>query len=41
MYRQLWWEIQNERDHWEDLDVGRRIIQKKMDLRETELCGMD
>jgi hypothetical protein len=22
----IWWESQKERDHWEDLDVGGRII---------------
>jgi hypothetical protein len=23
-----WWESQNERDHWEDQDIGRWIILK-------------
>jgi hypothetical protein len=24
----FWWESQKERDHWEDLDLGWRIILK-------------
>jgi hypothetical protein len=28
MYIGFWWERQKERDHWEDLDVGKRIILK-------------
>jgi hypothetical protein len=27
-YIEYWWESQKERDHWEDLDVGGRIILK-------------
>jgi hypothetical protein len=26
MHIEFWWENQKERDHWEDLDVGGRII---------------
>jgi hypothetical protein len=26
MHVRFWWEIQEEIDHYEDLDVGRRII---------------
>jgi hypothetical protein len=25
-----WWEWQKERDHWESLDVGERIIVKRI-----------
>jgi hypothetical protein len=28
MHIGFWWEKQNERDHYEDLDVGGRIILK-------------
>jgi hypothetical protein len=28
MHIGLWWEIQEGRDHWEDLDVGGSIILK-------------
>jgi hypothetical protein len=28
MLVRYWWESQNERDHWEDLDVGGYIILK-------------
>jgi hypothetical protein len=28
MHIGFWWERQKERDHWEDLDVGKRIILK-------------
>jgi hypothetical protein len=31
MHKEYWWEIQKERDHWEDQDVG--------DLREKEGLG--
>jgi hypothetical protein len=26
MYIRFWWESREERDHWEDLDIGGRII---------------
>jgi hypothetical protein len=35
------WEIQKERDHWEDQDVGRWVDNIKMDLREMGWCGLD
>jgi hypothetical protein len=28
MHVEFWWNSQKERDHWENLDVGRRIIFK-------------
>jgi hypothetical protein len=28
MHTRFWWESQNEREHYEDLDVGGRIILK-------------
>jgi hypothetical protein len=28
MHIEFWWESQKERDHWEDLDVGEKIILK-------------
>jgi hypothetical protein len=28
MHIRFWYESQKERDHWEDLDVGGRIILK-------------
>jgi hypothetical protein len=35
-----WWEIQKDRDHWEDQDVdGWTIL--KLFLRETGCRGMD
>jgi hypothetical protein len=37
----FWWESQKERGHWEDLDVGLRILDLKIDLREIGWCGMD
>jgi hypothetical protein len=36
-----WWEIQKERDHWEDEDVGGGVDNIKMDLREIGWDGMD
>jgi hypothetical protein len=35
-----WWEIQKERDHWEDQDVGGWTVLKR-DLREIGWDGMD
>jgi hypothetical protein len=35
-----WWEIQKEKDHWEDQDVGG-LDNIKMDLREIGWDGMD
>jgi hypothetical protein len=35
-----WWEIQKERDHWEDQDE-RWVDNIKMDLREIGWNGMD
>jgi hypothetical protein len=32
MHKGYWWGSQEVRDHWEDLDVGRRTI--FIDLRE-------
>jgi hypothetical protein len=34
-------EIQKERDHWEDQDVGRWTILKYKDLREIEWDGVE
>jgi hypothetical protein len=34
------WENQKERDHYEDLDVGWRIISKRF-LNNTGGCGLD
>jgi hypothetical protein len=28
MHKVYWWEIQKERDHWQDQDVGGRTILK-------------
>jgi hypothetical protein len=39
MHIGYWWEIQKERDHWEDQDVGGWTI--KMDLREIGWDGGD
>jgi hypothetical protein len=40
MHIGFWWKSQKERDQYEDLDVGGRII-LKMDLREIGWGGMD
>jgi hypothetical protein len=40
MHIGYWWEIQNERDHWEDQNVGGWAI-FKMDLREIGWDGGD
>jgi hypothetical protein len=32
MHTGYWWEIQKERDHWEDQDVGGWTILKWIDL---------
>jgi hypothetical protein len=37
MHIGYWWEIQNERDHWEDQDISRWTI----DLRAIRWDGMD
>jgi hypothetical protein len=41
MHIGYWWESHNERDHWEDQDVGGWTILHKMDLREIGWDGMD
>jgi hypothetical protein len=42
MHVGYWWEIQKERDHWEDQDVGGwGVDDNKMDLREIGWDGMD
>jgi hypothetical protein len=40
MHIGYWWEIQKNRDHWEDQDVGG-VDNIKMDLREIGWDGMD
>jgi hypothetical protein len=30
MHRECWWEIQKERDHWENQDVGGWTILKRI-----------
>jgi hypothetical protein len=39
MHIGYWWEIQKERDNWEDQDIGGWII--IIDLREIGWGGMD
>jgi hypothetical protein len=39
MHIGYWWEIQKERDHWEDQDVASYVDNVKMDLRERERMG--
>jgi hypothetical protein len=41
MYTELWWKIQKEIDHWEDLDVGGRIIIKRILERRMGWYGLD
>jgi hypothetical protein len=40
MHIGYWWESQKERDHWEDQDVGWRILLKWI-LRERGWVGME
>jgi hypothetical protein len=40
IYIGFWWESQKERCHYEDLDVGGRIILKFI-LDRTGCCGLD
>jgi hypothetical protein len=40
MHVGYWWEIQKERDHWEDQDVGGWTI-LNVDLREIGWDGVD
>jgi hypothetical protein len=40
MHKGVRWESQKERDHWEDLEVGGRIILRWL-LREIGCGGMD
>jgi hypothetical protein len=41
MHIGYWWESQKERDHKEDLDVGRWVDNIKMNLREVGWDGTD
>jgi hypothetical protein len=41
MHIELWWETQKEEDHWEDLDVGGRIILKWILESYGGVCGLD
>jgi hypothetical protein len=35
IHRRFWWESQEERDHWEDLDVDGSIILRRVLMK----CG--
>jgi hypothetical protein len=37
----VWWEIQKERDHWEDLNIDRRIILRCILERQDWWYGLD
>jgi hypothetical protein len=39
MHVGFWWESQKERDHWEDLDAGGRIM-LKWASEKWDWCGM-
>jgi hypothetical protein len=41
MHIGYWWEIQKERGHQEDRDIGGWIILKRERERERGWCGMD
>jgi hypothetical protein len=41
MHIGYWWEIQKERNHWEDQDVGGWVDNIKIDLREIGWDDMD
>jgi hypothetical protein len=40
MHMRFWWESRKETYHWEDLNVGERII-LKIDLRDIRWSGMN
>jgi hypothetical protein len=44
MHIEFWWKSQkNEKAHYEDLDMGGRIVKKKTDFygNSMGLCGLD